>query len=149
MAHPFECCLETLEQAKAALDDYTIAAPTAGTVLRVNVSKGDVVVASSPQPPIEFAPDGPRFIRAEVPQASAGRVVEGLVARITDDTHAGGSWTGRVTYVSDWFARKRVVLQEPVQFNDEQTLECWIALDPNQQKLRVNQRVRVYIQVGN
>ena len=54
-----------------------------------------------------------------------------------------------MTYVSDWFARKRSVLQEPLQFNDEQTLECWVTLDPNQPTLRINQRVRVYIQTGN
>ena len=139
-----------LEQAKLAADEYTIPAPSAGTVLRVNVRKGDVVSPASQQlPPIEFAHDGQRYIRAEVPQASAGQVTEGLPARITDDTHAGGTWTGRVTYVSDWFARKRSVLQEPMQFNDEQTLECWVALDPNQQKLRINQRVRVYIQTGH
>jgi multidrug resistance efflux pump len=139
-----------LEQAKAAADEYTIPAPSAGTVLRVNVRKGDVVAPGSQQlPPIEFAHDGRRYVRAEVPQASAARVTEGLPARITDDTHAGGTWTGHVTYVSDWFARKRSVLQEPMQFNDEQTLECWITLDPNQPKLRINQRVRVYIQIGH
>jgi multidrug resistance efflux pump len=138
-----------LEQANAAADEYTIPAPSAGTVLRVNVRKGEVVSTSSPLPPIEFAHDGTRYIRADVPQASASRVVEGLRARITDDTHAEGTWTGRVTYVADWFARKRTVLQEPMQFNDEQTLECWVALDPNQPKLRINQRVRVYIQTGN
>jgi HlyD family secretion protein len=139
-----------LEQAKAAADEYTITAPNAGTVLRVNVRKGDVVSPASQQlPPIEFAHDGQRYVRAEVPQASASRVVEGLPARITDDTHAGGTWTGRVTYVSDWFARRRSVLQEPMQLNDEQTLECWVTLDPNQPKLRINQRVRVYIQTGH
>jgi hypothetical protein len=36
-----------------------------------------------------------------------------------------------------------------MQFNDEQTLECWVTLDPNQPKLRINQRVRVYIQTGH
>jgi HlyD family secretion protein len=138
-----------LEQAKAAADEYTIPAPNAGIVLRVNVRKGEVVSPSSPLPPIEFAHDGPRYVRAEVPQANAGRVDVGLRARITDDTHAEGTWTGRVTFVSDWFARRRSVLQEPMQFNDEQTLECHVALDPNQSKLRINQRVRVYIQVGN
>src|SRR5262249_17853209 len=121
-----------LEQAKAAADEYTIPAPSAGTVLRVNVRKGEVVSPSSPLPPIEFAHDGQRYIRAEVPQANAGRVTEGLPVRITDDTHAEGTWTGRVTYVSDWFAPRRSVLQEPLQFNDEQTLECWVALDPSQ-----------------
>jgi len=137
-----------LEQAKFAADEYTIAAPSAGTILRVNAQKGEVVSPSSPLAPIEFAHDGKRFVRAEVPQASAARVAEGQPVRITDDTHAEGTWTGRVTYVSDWFARRRSVLQEPLQFNDEQTLECWVTLDPNQPKLRINQRVRVYIQTG-
>ena len=105
--------------------------------------KGEVVSPSSPLPPIEFARDGQRYIRAEVPQASASRVREGLPARITDDTHAEGTWTGRVTYVSGWFARRRSVLQEPLQFNDVRTLECIIRVNPDQPALRLGQRMRV------
>src|SRR5207237_981219 len=106
-----------LERAKAAADEYTIRAPKAGKVLRVNVRPGDALAGTPQQPAMEFAPDGPRIIRAEVEQAQAHRVAEGQVARIEDDTHAAGSWTGRVVHVSDWYTHKRSVLQEPLQFN--------------------------------
>jgi len=138
-----------LDAARAAADAYTITAPAAGTVLRLHVGKGSTLAGSPQQPAIEFGVDGPRIIRAEVEQADAGKVAEGQAVEIRDDTHAGGVWTGRVTHVSDWFTRKRSVLQEPLQFNDVRTLECLIALDPGQPALRINQKVRAVIKTGN
>jgi multidrug resistance efflux pump len=134
-----------LEQATAASQEYTITAPAAGTVLRVFAGPGDVLTGTSQLPAMEFAPDGARFIRAEVEQAYASRVAKDQLARVQDDTHAPGTWTGRVTYVSDWFAHKRSILQEPLQFNDVRTLEIWVVLDPGQQNLKINQLVRVEI----
>jgi multidrug resistance efflux pump len=137
-----------VDQAKAAVQQTTLTAPVAGTVLRIAVRAGDTVAGTPQQPAVEFVPDGPLVVRAEVEQAHAGQVAEGQPVRIEDDSHAGGSWTGRVTYLSGWFARPRSVLQEPLQFNDVRTLECIVALDPGQPKLRINQRVRVYIQTA-
>jgi multidrug resistance efflux pump len=136
-----------LAQAKAALGDYVLIAPKAGTVLRVTVGPGDTLAGPPRQAAIQFCPEGPRVIRAEVEQAFAALIAEGQTVRIEDDTHAAGQWTGRVQRVSDWFTQKRATLQEPLQFNDVRTLECVIALDPDQQRLRLNQRVRVTIQV--
>ena len=135
-----------LEQAQAASDEYTIRAPKAGSVLRVMVAKGDTLSSSSQQPAMWFAPEETRIIRAEVEQSSAHRVAEGQVARIEDDAHGGGTWTGRVVRISDWYTHKRSILQEPLQFNDVRTLECIVALDPGQPKPKIGQRVRVFIQ---
>jgi hypothetical protein len=40
-------------------------------------------------------------------------------------------------------AHRRSILPDPSQFHDIRTLECIIALDPDQPPLRVGQRVRV------
>ena len=136
-----------LDQAKAALAEYVVTAPRAGTVLRVTVAPGDTLSGLPRQPAVEFSPDGVRVVRAEVEQAFAALVAEGQAATVEDDTHAAGKWTGRVQHVADWFTQKRAAVTEPLQFNDVRTLECLVELDPSQPKLRIGQRVRVTIQI--
>jgi multidrug resistance efflux pump len=136
-----------LEQAKAALADYVLTAPKAGTVLRIAVGRGDTLAGPTRQAAVQFCPDEPRIIRAEVEQAFASQIAEGQSAKIEDDTHAAGSWTGKVQHVADWFTQKRSMMPDPMQYNDVRMLECIVTLDPGQPRLRLGQRVRVFIQV--
>jgi multidrug resistance efflux pump len=134
-----------LEKAKLALDECLVKAPADGTVLRLSVQAGDLLGPEAKSPPVIFCPAGPRVVRAEVEQEWAGRVQEGQVATIQDDTSngSGPSWTGKVVRLSDWMAHRRSILPDPSQFHDIRTLECIIALDPGQPPLRIGQRVRV------
>jgi multidrug resistance efflux pump len=134
-----------LELARNAVEDCRVKAPEDGTVLRVLVSPGDVLGARSRQPAVLFCPAGERIVRAEVEQEFAGRVAEGQAALVQDDARKGRVWHGKVRHVSDWFTRRRSVIQEPTQFNDVRTLECIISLDPGQPALRIGQRLRVRI----
>jgi multidrug resistance efflux pump len=134
-----------VKQAEAVLSEYTLRAPRAGSVLRVFCSPGDLLVPQSPQPAIEFAIEGPRFVRAEVEQSFASSIVTGLRATMNDDTNAPGSWTGHVVRVGDWYTHKRNVINDPTQVNDVRTLECLIALDSGQPPLKINQRMRVRV----
>ncbi len=133
------------DKAKLALDECVVTAPADGTVLRLAVQKGDLLPPQPKSPPLIFCPAGPRIIRAEVEQEFAGRVQEGQVAMIEDDTASGSGpkWTGKVTRLGDWMAHRRSILPDPAQFHDVRTLECLIALDPNQPPLRIGQSVRV------
>jgi multidrug resistance efflux pump len=135
-----------LRKAREALKDYILRAPCAGTPLRVLASVGEALGPNSRQPAILFCPAGPRIVRAEVEQEFASRVAPNQTARIQDDATAGGSWTGKVQRVSDWYTQRRSILLEPLQFNDVRTLECIITLDPNQPPLRIGQRVRVFLE---
>jgi multidrug resistance efflux pump len=132
-----------LEQAQFALSECSVRAPVAGKVLRLFVSKGDLLSAEPKQPAVQFCPDGPRVVRAEVEQEFAGRVAKGQIAEVRDDSRTGPVWRGKVTHVSDWYTHRRSILQEPLQFNDVRTLECIIQLDPHPQLPRIGQRVRV------
>jgi multidrug resistance efflux pump len=134
-----------LDRAKLALDECLVTAPADGTVLRLSVQKGDLLAAEPKTPALIFCPAGPRIVRAEVEQEFAGRVQEGQMATIQDDTSSGNgpTWTGKVTRVGDWMAHRRSILPDPSQFHDIRTLECIIAIDPNQTPLRIGQRVRV------
>jgi HlyD family secretion protein len=132
-----------LDQALLALDQCDLKAPADGTVLRVLVGPGDLLGPQPRQPAVEFCPEGPRIVRAEVDQEFAGGVAAGQAAVIQDDSRAGPTWHGQVYRVSDWYTHRRSILQEPLQLNDVRTLECLIALDSGQPPLRVGQRVLV------
>jgi HlyD family secretion protein len=134
-----------LNKAKLALDECVVKAPADGTVLRLDVRQGDLLGAQPKSPPLIFCPDEPRIVRAEVEQEWADRVQEGQIATIQDETGngSGPTWTGKVQRLSDWMAHRRSILPDPSQFHDVRTLECIIAIDPNQKPLRIGQRVRV------
>ncbi len=134
-----------LAKAQLALDECVVKAPADGTVLRLDVRSGDLLAAQPKSPPLIFCPAGPRIVRAEVEQEWADRVQDGQVATIEDDTSngSGPKWTGKVVRVGDWMAHRRSILPDPSQFHDIRTLECVIAIDPNQAPLRIGQRVRI------
>jgi multidrug resistance efflux pump len=125
-----------------------LTAPSAGTVLQIAVGVGDTLGAASPVPAIQFCPDGPRVVRADIEQAFAGQVAVGQKVTIEDDSHAPGKWKGRVKWVADWFANQRPVLQPDAgQYSDVRMMPCVIELDPNQPPLKINQRVLATIEV--
>jgi multidrug resistance efflux pump len=132
-----------LNEARTALDEYALRAPADGTVLRVLVSRGDVVGAQSKHPAVIFCPGGRRIVRAEVEQEFARSLAMGQAASIRDDSNGEGNWTGHVIRISDWYTQRRSIMQEALQYNDARTLECIIELDESQPPLRIGQRVRV------
>ena len=134
-----------LAQAREMLEQCTLKAPSAGTVLRLLVNPGELLGNPGRGPAVQFAPKGPRLVRAEVEQEFAGAVSLGQLAIVQDDSKAGISWHGKVIRISDWYTKRRSIIQEPHEFNDVRTLECLIALDPGQAPLRIGQRVRVKI----
>ena len=132
-----------LGQARLALAECALKAPTAGTVLRLLTAAGEVLPGTAGQPAVQFLPRGPRVIRAEVDQEFAGRVAVGQVAVARDDASPGREWRGRVVRLSDWYARRRSVSLEPFQRTDVRTLECLIEVEPGQPSLRIGQRMQV------
>jgi multidrug resistance efflux pump len=133
-----------LAQANYALSQYTLQAPADGKVLRVLVSKGELLVAQPRQAAIQFCPDAPRIVRAEVEQEFADRVAVGQVATVVDDGNQARKWRGKVVRVSDWYTHRRSIIQEPLQMNDVRTLECIVQLEAGPAP-RIGQRVRVQI----
>lgn len=130
------------EKARLALFEHDVYAPSDGVLLRVLVNAGESI-GEQPKPALQFCPNTPRIIRAEVLQEWANRVEKGQTVVIEDDTRSGPQWQGKVKRVSDWFTHRRAILLEPFQFNDVRTLECIIVVDPSSRPLRIGQRVRV------
>ncbi|HEV3084948.1 MAG TPA: HlyD family efflux transporter periplasmic adaptor subunit [Gemmataceae bacterium] len=135
-----------LEQALHALDECSLKAPEAGTVLRLLVGPGDILPRQPNQAAVLFAAHGRRLVRAEVDQEFAGAVKAGQAALVQDDAPSGLTWRGRVLRVADWYTQRRNVVREPYQLQDVRTVECLIALDAGQDLPRLGQRVRVSIE---
>ncbi len=135
-----------LQQARDAVEECKLKAPQSGTVLRVLAGPGDLVGGPNRSPVILFAGDGPRLVRVEVEQEFARRVRVGLPARVEDDTDPSRFWLGKVMRISDWYTQRRAILQEGPSLHDVRTVECLIALDPNQTPPRLGLRVQVGIQ---
>jgi multidrug resistance efflux pump len=132
-----------VDQAQHVLDECTLKAPGAGSILRILVNPGDVLAPQTSQAAILFAPNGPRLVRAEVDQEFAGRIAAGQPAVIEDDATSGKRWTGRVLRVADWYHSRRTILKEPAPPLDVRTVECLIEFDAGQSQPRLGQRVRV------
>ena len=133
-----------LKQAEKAVRDCVLTAPSAGVVLRVNVSAGET--ATPGVPALLFRPDGPLVVRVELEQEFIGRVKANMRATVTDDARADSpTWKGRVLQVGALVSRRRNVLLEPGEVNDVRTVECVIALDGSPAGLLVGQRMRVRI----
>ena len=135
-----------LKQAEKAVRDCVLTAPSAGVVLRVNVSAGETAMPGRLQPALLFRPDGPLVVRAELEQEFIGRVKKGMRATITDESRSDSpEWAGRVRDVGAFVARRRSILLEPGEVNDVRTVECVIALEGSAEGLLVGQRMRVRI----
>lgn len=136
-----------LREAQKAVDDCVLRAPFKGRVLRVKARLGELVSPAMLEPLIEFCPEAPRIVRAEINQEFAHSAQIGQVCKITDDSRtASGSWSGKIVRLSDWYAPRRSILFEPLQMNDVRTLECIVAFDPGQFPLKIGQRVRLSIE---
>src|SRR5262249_54000302 len=132
-------------QSERVLREHTLRAPEAGKVLRIFVTPSEYVTTPPRRVAIQFCPERPRVIRAEVDQAFARRVEVGQPAQVVDDCSSAHTWRGRIARISAWYTERRQIADEHLQMKDVRTLECLIVLDPGQPPLRIGQRVRATI----
>src|SRR5262249_45101484 len=111
-----------LHQAERVLHEHTLRAPEAGKVLRIFVAPSEYLTSPPKRMAIQFCPDRPRIIRAEVDQAFALRVEVGQPALVEDDGSSGISWRGSVTRISDWYTERRLIADEHLKLRDVRTL---------------------------
>ncbi len=133
--------------AEQAVEDFRVAAPFDGYVLRLHTRVGEVRIPDPRAPAVEFCPDVKRIVRAEVMQEWGHKVHVGQSATIEDDTYQGPHWEGRIIRLSDWYAPKRLKIIEPFMTNDVRTMDCIVAITGGQSPVRIGQRVRVRIKI--
>lgn len=137
-----------LDEAKAMLDYFKIVAPADGTVLRVNVRQGETLSPAATQHAIEFLPQAPIVVNAEILQEWGRYIKVGEKVDIEDDTYRGPHWQGTVKSISPWYEQNRHPVLEPFRMNDVRTLRCIISVE-NPEGVRIGQRVRAKINIGN
>ncbi len=140
----------TAAEARARSAEYGVGecelrAPTAGTVLRIQTSVGEVVGGTGTAAPILFCPDRPFVVRAEVEQEFVRRLAVGQKARVEDEAAGGPAWSGKVARIAGWYASRRGTNDKPSAFKDVPTVEVLIQLDDRHPPLRIGQRVQVTI----
>jgi len=134
-------------QAQLAVDECVLKAPTAGEILQIAVGPGSVITAQTTQPAIQFCPDKPRIVRAEIEQEFAGRVHPGQSVILQDESGGKESWRGKVLRVSNWYTQRRSQSEGlRIGGSDVRTLECIIVLEPGNIPFRLGQRVRAILE---
>jgi HlyD family secretion protein len=115
-----------VESARAAvrvatdeLSHMMVLAPFAGVIARRNVDLGESVTPG--QVVIELFDPGRPYVSCPIDERDAGRLREGLSARVTIDTYPGQSWRGHVRWVAPLVEEAR---------EQNRTLEVEIDLDP-------------------
>jgi multidrug resistance efflux pump len=119
---------ELVGKAEDALELYRVRAPSDGMVLRLLTQEGATLGPSPKLPAIQFRPNGPLLIRAEILQEWGHLVKEGQKVAIEDDTYQSRTWDGEVQTLSSWYAPTRSPIIEPFKMNDVRTLECLIQI---------------------
>ena len=137
---------QLVKAAEKGLEECLVRAPKDGSLLRVLVNVGEVLGSNPQRPALVFCAEAPRIIRAEVEQEFAGQIKLGQNATIRDDATGGGNWKGKVIRISDWYAHRRAILFEPMQFNDVRTMEVLLSIEPNGKPLKIGQRVLVTLE---
>lgn len=136
-----------LEQAQLGLEECVLKAPVDGEVLQIQVSPGSVIGLQTTQPAMQFCPDKPRIVRAEIEQEFATRIRPGQSVIIQDESGGKESWRGKVVRLSNWYAQRRASQSEAIRIGSSEvrTLECIIVLEPGNVPFRLGQRVRAII----
>jgi multidrug resistance efflux pump len=140
----------TAAEARARSADYAVEecevrAPSAGMILRVQTSPGEISGGAGSAAPILFCPDRPFVVRAEVEQEFVRRLAVGQKARVEDESAGGAVWTGKLARIAGWYSTRRGTNEKPSAFKDVPTVECLIQLDDRRPALRIGQRVQVTI----
>src|SRR5262249_2993619 len=137
-----------LELAEHEQRQYELRAPMKGKVLRILVGRGDIVAGAAGQHALEFCPDHPRIVRAEMGQEWASRLLPGQKGLLQDDEVPELQWAGEVRRVSDWLTLRRSVWPDAQELHDQRTAECIIEPKCGTQCLRIGQKLRVMLPHG-
>lgn len=88
----------SLAEARTALEDTALTAPTAGTVLTRAVEPGTIVAAGSPVYVISV--EEPVYIRAYIPESDLGRIEPGMPVRVRTDSRPDTPYRGHIGFIS-------------------------------------------------
>jgi RND family efflux transporter MFP subunit len=131
----------TVKRLEITLAKTRVTAPISGVVLARHAQAGEVVMPGSPL--VTLVDLGRTWIEAEVDEYDAGRLKEGLIARIRAEGY-DAEWQGRIEELPDRVTPRSLLPQDPAQPSDVRVLCVKIAPE-TPTPLRLGQRVEVEI----
>jgi len=132
-----------LRGAEAALDHLIVRAPTAGTVLQVNIRPGELASPSNPQPLLVLGDVSKLRVRAEIDERDYGEIRVGQQVVVRSPAFRGRDVTGTVSSVAPIIDAARISARGQRNLNDVNVAEVVIDL-AERGPLAVGMKVDVY-----
>ena len=126
---------------KAAQQQLSVKAPSAGRVLRLDVHPGEAVKQG--ESVVWFAPDAPLIVRAELDERLFNTVRVGMVAEVEAEAGDGHIYPATLTHIARVVGPVRALPEVRAHAKDDRVVECILALGTAD--LLIGQRVIVRI----
>lgn len=110
-----------LQRAQVALDQMTIKAPVAGTIIRVNYEVGEKVDLSKPV--LSLLGNSGLEIEVDIPESDIAKIAVGQMAHITLDAFGEQEFTGHVTLIDPAETRIQDVVYYKVKVTFDEAKE--------------------------
>jgi len=137
-----------LRVAVAELEQLTLRAPVASTVLQVNVKVGELAAPAAPQPLLLLGDLTALRVRAELDEYDTGKIKLGGKVVVRSDAVSGRQFTGKVAAIAPMVEPGRINSTASRNFSDFQVAEVFINLD-DPGPLLVGMKVDVYFLPDN
>ncbi len=119
--------------AEALLEKTRIRAPSAGTVLQLNVKSGEMVAPSPENPLLVMGDMSVVRVKAEVDEGDISKIKAGQKAYVRAVGYVGKDFEGRVTKLAPTLGAPRIGPRGPRRQNDVDVLEVTIEMQANGQ----------------
>lgn len=134
---------ERFEIAKREVSQRTIRAPADGVVIRQAVKVGEAVSSQAMSEMFVVLPDGPKIVRADIPEEYIGLVGPGMTVEIVADARTAQSVSGRISRVSKVLTHPKSA-ENSGERSDVRSANCIITI-ARDTPLAIGQRVVVRV----
>ncbi|GGY14716.1 HlyD family secretion protein [Paludibacterium paludis] len=124
------------------VERHVVRAPQDGRIIRRQAKPGDGTSTLNVTPLFQFAPNGPRIIRADLEERFVNSVQPGQAAEVTLEADDKKTYKARVLRLGQVFGN-RPETDDPNEKQDMRIIECVLSVEAPQ--LRIGQRVIVRI----
>lgn len=133
--------LERLEIAKWEVSQRMIKAPADGVVIRQAVKAGEAVSSQAMSEMFVVLPDGPKIVRADIPEEYLGLVGPGMPVEIVAEGRMAQTISGKISRISKVLTRPKST-ENSGERSDIRTANCVISI-AHDAPLAIGQRVVV------
>ncbi|MFJ6322031.1 MULTISPECIES: HlyD family secretion protein [unclassified Rhizobium] len=134
---------ERLEIAKREVSVRSITAPADGIVIRQAVKAGEAVSVQAMTEMFVLLPDGPKIVRADIPEEYLGLVGPGMNVEIAAEGRTGQSVSGKISRISKVLTRPKSA-ENSGERSDVRAANCIITI-ARDAPLAIGQRVVVRV----